>query len=304
MSNENTFVDEIKRQIKQGGMHIQLLFINLAVFVLIGLGMVFGNLSQTTQPIQDFLEATFTLNTNLGSFISRPWGLFTSIFAHFGFAHFLVNMLFLYFAGSLFLQFFTSRRLLHVYVIGGIVGGLFEILAHNLFPGMMGQSAVIVGASGSVMALFLALAFYRPNLEINLFGIFPVRLIIIAGIYLLYDLVSLGSKDGTAHFAHLGGAFIGFLSVQNIHSSNNIINKSEVMFQKISRFLSSLFQPKTTLKVKKGGGRTIKTDEEYALEAKLKQKKIDAILDKISKSGYESLSKAEKEFLFSQSKNG
>lgn len=303
MNQNRTFVEEIKFQYQHGGMHIRLIIINTIVFVLLGLGLVISNLSQ--QPIIAFiLGSIFTLETNPSMFITHPWGLITSIFAHFEFFHFFVNMLFLYFAGSMFIQFFTSRRLLHVYMLGGITGGILEIIAHLIFPALSGNSAVIVGASGSIMAIFIAMAFYRPNIQVNLFGVIPVRLIIIAGLYLLYDLVSLGSKDSTAHFAHLGGALIGFLSVQQIHSSKNIINMSENLGQKIARFFSNLFKPKTKLKVEKGGVRMGKSDEQYNLDKKERQAKTDKILDKISKSGYESLTKAEKDFLFSQSKNG
>jgi membrane associated rhomboid family serine protease len=303
MNQNRTFVEEIKFQYHHGGMHIRLIIINTIIFILIGLGLVIANLSQNIA-IAEFLGAAFTLETNLKAFATHPWGLITSIFAHFEFFHFFVNMLFLYFAGSMFIQFFTSRRLLHVYVLGGIIGGLLEITAHNLFPALIGTSSVIVGASGSIMAIFIAMAFYRPNIQVSLFGVIPVRLIIIAGLYLLYDIVSLGSKDATAHFAHLGGALIGFLSVQQLHSSKNIINMSESFGQKIMRFFSNLFKPKTKMKVEKGGVRMGKSDEQYALEKKQRQEKTDKILDKISKSGYESLTKAEKDFLFSQSNNG
>jgi len=303
MQTERTFIDELKYQYKHGGMHMRLIFINAIVFLVIGLSLVVEKLSglQGT-PVSSFLVDVFTLETSITAFIYKPWGLVTSIFSHFDFIHFLLNMLFLFVAGRMFLQFFNSRRLLHVYVIGGLVGGIFELLAHLAFPGMA-QQAVVVGASGSVMAIFIALAFYRPNLQVNVFGLFPVPLMLLAGLYLLSNLLSLGAKDNVAHFAHLGGALVGILSVQNIHASSNIINMSENFMQRVQSFFSRLFNPKSKLRVQKGGrSGSVKTDEQYNMEAKDRQKKIDAILDKISKSGYESLSKAEKEFLFSQSK--
>jgi membrane associated rhomboid family serine protease len=303
MQTERTFLDEMKHQLRHGGMHIRLIFINLVVFLVIGLGFVGEKLAgdQSGQVQKVFMDI-FTLQSNFSGLIYKPWGLITSIFAHFGFIHFLVNMMVLYFAGRLFLQFFSSRRLLHLYIIGGIAGGLFEILAHELFPVFQGQAA-IVGASGSNMAIMISIVAHRPKLQAGFFGIqFP--LFLIPGLYLLGDLMSLGSNDGIAHFAHLGGALLGFLSVVNLHTSSNIINMSESFGQKFMAFFNRLLKPKQKMRVERGGVRMGKSDEQYNVEAKERQKKIDAILDKISKSGYESLTKAEKEFLFSQSKNG
>jgi hypothetical protein len=121
-------------------------------------------------------------------------------------------------------------------------------------------------------------------------------------LYLLGDLLQLGQNDHVAHFAHLGGALLGYLSVVNLSSSSNIINLSERFGHQLKAFVGNLFRPKQKMRVQRGGGRVVKTDEEYNMDAKERQKKIDAILDKIAKSGYESLTKAEKEFLFSQSK--
>lgn len=314
MNGHRTFTEELRYQYQHGGMHIQLIALNTLVFILISLGLGIGKLTKTEDQTADVLNAIFTLNTSANGFLAHPWGLFTSIFAHFSFLHFLSNMFFLYFAGSMFQSFFTGRRLLHLYLVGGIAGGIIELSAHLVFPGLnpllidplTGQlirhTDIIVGASGSIMAIFIAMAVYRPNLQVNFIGIIPVKLILIAAIFVLSDLIGLGNKDdSTAHFAHLGGALIGFISVQQLHSSYNIINMSETFGQRISRFFSNLFKPSSKLKVERGG-RPVKTDEEYNLEKKLKQEKIDKILDKISKSGYESLSKAEKDFLFSQSK--
>ena len=309
MQAERTFIDDLKHQYRFGGMTMRLLFINSGIFILVQLFYVFGRLigGDATKNIAQVAETIFALNTDIPFFFQHPWGLFTSIFAHFTFWHFLMNMLFLYFSGKMFESLFDQKRLLYTYLVGGIAGGLLEILAHLIFPVLQKESIVIVGASGSIMAIFSALAFHRPNLKVNLFGVFPVRLIFVAGFFILTDLFSLGMDDGTAHFAHIGGVIIGFLSVQNLSSSSNFMNKLQLLGDKIVLFFSGLFRSDRKLKIKKGGKtRTtqFKSDEEYNLEAKTRQKKTDLILDKISKSGYESLTKAEKDFLFNQSKNG
>lgn len=309
MQTERTFIDDLKYQYKHGGMTIRLIFINAIVFLGIQILQVFGRLigGEFDSVIDWILPQVFSLNTDISEYIYQPWGILTSIFSHFTVWHFLMNMLFLYFAGKMFETLFDQKRLWYTYLLGGIAGGLLEIIAHLIFPVLQNDKIVVVGASGSVMAIFAALAFYRPNLTVNLFGLFPVRLIILAGFFILTDLLSLGLNDGTAHFAHIGGVIIGMISVQNIYSSSNLINRFQMFGDRIVEFIRSLFGKKSKLKVKKGGSTRstqFKTDEEYNLNAKLRQEKIDAILDKISKSGYESLTKTEKEILFNQSKNG
>ena len=121
------------------------------------------------------------------------------------------------------------------------------------------------------------------------------------------DLLSLGLNDGTAHFAHIGGVIIGMVSVHNLHSSSNLINRTQMIGDSLIQFFKNLFSSNKKLKVKKGGatrGPNFKSDEDYNAEAKERQVVIDKILDKISKSGYDSLTKTEKEILFNQSKNG
>src|SRR6218665_2134407 len=297
----NPFINQLKYQFRSGSMHIRLILVNLIVFLGIRIAMAIAEINHSEEALRTIGDI-FCLNTNPSEFIKHPWGLLTSIFSHFDFLHFLLNMLFLYVSGNMFLQFFTNRRLLHVYIIGGIAGGLFELIANNFhsFHGMSLNLAV-VGASGSIMAIFIALAVHKPNIQVLLFGAFPVKLIVLAGFYILMDLLKINSNDGTAHFAHLGGALIGFLSVTNLNSSRNIINMSESFGQRFKKFWSGIFKPGPRMKVEKGGGSRPKTDEEFNMDKKARQQKTNKILDKISKSGYESLSKAEKEFLFSQS---
>lgn len=303
---ERNFIDELKHQYRTGGVAIQLIFINVVVFLAIRIIDVFFGLITGTEGvfIDGYASHVVGLYTNFTSFITHPWGLFTSIFTHFSFTHLLFNMIFLYFVGRIFLQFFDSKRLVFTYILGGITGGLLEVIAHSLFPKLQIFNDVVIGASGAIMAIFVAIAFYRPQLKVNLFGILPVRIIILAGVFILIDILALGKEDGTAHFAHLGGAIIGMISIQNISSSGNIINVSQSLWYS---FLS-LFAKKNSskMKVKKGGksNARFKTDEEYNEDSKARQEQVDKILDKISRSGYESLSKKEKDFLFNQSKNG
>ncbi len=303
MQTERTFIDDLKYQFAHGGMTIRLIMVNAAVFLIVKILSVFGGLATGTAEngVDEFLHLFFSLDVQLPSFFMHPWGLLTSIFAHYDFFHFLFNMIFLYFSGRMFESLFDGKRLLNTYLLGGLFGGILEIVAH-LLPGVP-EGQFVVGASGAIMAVFVALAFYRPNMQVMLFGVLPVRIIILAGVFVLMDLFSLSVESlktsNTAHFAHIGGAIIGALSVQNIHSKSNII----MIFKRLSDWFLGLFRKNSKMKVKKGGRTAqFKTDEEYNLEAKEKQAKIDAILDKISRSGYDSLTKAEKDFLFTQSK--
>jgi membrane associated rhomboid family serine protease len=306
MQTEHSFSDILKNQWRTGGMTVRLITINVCVFLFLGFIEVLSRLIGENG-FQIYLDYTFNffhLDTSLSNFIVAPWTIVTSIFAHVKIFHLLSNMLMLYFSGQLFEQLFDRKRLLYTYLLGGIFGGILEIIAHLLFPNL-GQTQVI-GASGAIMAIFAALAFYRPNLQVMFFGLFPVKIIVLAGIFILIDFLSLGVSDGTAHFAHLGGVILGLISIKNLHSRTNIVTAFQRFIESIGSLFQTLFGKRNPkMKVQKGGRQAnFKSDEEYNLEAKQRQIKIDAILDKIAKSGYESLTKAEKDFLFKQSKNG
>ena len=277
----------------------RLIIINVFVFALIQL---ISGLIHLLSPKQAFflnlIENTFTLDTNVYGFIQKPWGLLTSIFSEFSLFYLFFNMLFLYFSGNIFEQIFDKRRLWQTYFWGGISGAIFQIIAHYIFPSFQNSEHLIIGASGSVMAIFTALTFHSPNLKVNLFGILPIKIFIVAIFFLLNDLIGISNpQDDVAHFAHLGGAIFGMISIQSLHSKNNILTVLARFFDNMLIFI------KGNKKLKTYTNSRFKTDEEYNLDKKTRQEKTDGILDKISKSGYESLTKAEKDFLFNQSKN-
>lgn len=299
MQTQRSFLDELKVAYKQST-YMKLIFMNVAIFLIIQIPLVIGRLVGFEPQVADLLEDVFAMPTGMSDFLHHPWTIFTSMFAHFGLLHILSNMIVLYFIGRLFEQFYDGRRLFFTYLLGGLAGGALEIIAHLIFPGMYEQSTSVVGASGAVMALFILLSFSQPQLKVSLFGLISVRLIWLALFYFVADFISLGINDGVAHFGHIGGALVGLLGSQNLQSTSNIINR----FQRFCERIMKLFQrrERTHLKVKRGSEVRKMTDEEYNADAKKRQLEIDRILDKISKSGYESLSKREKDFLFNQSK--
>jgi membrane associated rhomboid family serine protease len=283
----SVLLDEIKSEIKNK-MFMKLIFINIFIYIFIQVLSVVSRL--TGQNLNSLEINLFTLKTSPIEFLFSPWGILTSIFSHFDFFHLLFNMLFLYFVGKIAEYYLGSKSIIVLYITGGLIGGLIEILAHTLFPNLNLLNSLVVGASGSIMAIFIAISVYKPTTEVNLYGVFKVKIIWLALVYFILDLVKIGTPDGIAHLAHIGGAITGFILLNNKGKLLNSINKLVTL------------KPKNNLKVKKGG-RPL-SDEEFNVVKKQNEELTNKILDKISKSGYESLTKSEKDFLFKQSKNG
>jgi len=279
----------------------RLIMINLAVFIPLMLVRVFGALSMSQDEffvLQFRLLEFLGVHENINEWFFNIYTLITYQFVHFDFFHLLGNMVFLYFFGNIFIHLLGSKRVIPTYLLGGIVGGILYIIVYNVSPGLQSDvSGVLVGASASIFALSMAAVFYRPNFEIHLFGSFKVKLMWIGLFFIVYNLASIPAGHNVGGLiSHLGGAIFGYLSILNLKSKNNIVTR----FGRFLESLKSMFKPKPNLKVSYKKEK-YRDDYEYMDYKKDKQAKTDAILDKISKNGYDSLTKAEKEFLFKQS---
>jgi len=291
MNNNRNIFQELKQTFLQGKMTHRLIIINVAVFILIQIYLAIFRLGGLVS--EDLPNTLFTLDTNLTGFLHKPWGLITSIFAHFDLFHLFSNMLFLYFSGKFFEQIWSGKQLLITYILGGIFGGIAEIAVQSTFYSTENNGALVIGASGSIMAIFIAVAFHSPQTQLLLFGKFSIRLYFLAIFFLIQDIIGIGTKDTTAHFAHIGGAIFGILSIVTTKIIPAKSTNSKGFYNQI--FKSSK---------KKTMAPRFKSDEAYNQEKRTHQQKTDSILDKISKGGYASLNQSEKDFLFKQSKNG
>ena len=290
--------DNIKFRYLQGNIATKLIFINVGIFLLIKLFVVFCHLFQ-------FDGSRFILLLQLPAswdqILLRPWTLLTYMFVHLGFFHLLFNMIWLYVFGLYFLRWFSSRQLLMVYLLGGLTGGLFYVIAYNLFPLYIAsvEHTVLMGASASVLALTLSVAFYRPNESLLFMFIGRVKLKWLAVAMVVIDLLSLAGDNAGGSLAHLGGALFGLLF--GFFSREN--GSVSIFGSKIGGPLG--FRAKTGRRTKyhrprfeKANRGRPESDQEYRDRKKNEEDYRDAILDKIKQSGYESLSKKEKQFLF------
>ncbi len=278
-------------------MFLKLIFINIAVFVGLNILDVFLELMQV--PTLG-LSTWFSFDSNILGNLTKPWSILTYMFIHASFSHLLFNMIVLFFIGGIFEQFLGAKRVLSTYIIGGFSGAVLYLITQNIFPLLIHNgSSTLVGASAAVMALFVGAAAYRPNLEMALFGIFNVKLYILAIVYVALDVFNLGSLDGVAHFAHLGGAAWGFYVGNNYKNGKDV----SIWFDNLIYKLISLTKKKPKMKVSyrntstKKNQKPPRNDYEYNAEKQKNQQKLDAILDKIKAGGYEALSKQEKDFL-------
>lgn len=290
---KNNILDFFKSQYKYGGMFMKIIMINALIFVSLLLLKVISELFLSLgiyNAVGEFLSMPGTFN----ELLFKPWSLITALFTHFEFSHLFWNMLMFYFTGKLFIQFFGNTRLLSTYIFGGIFGGLIHIVSYLIFPFFADQiPASVVGASGAVSAIVGALVFYKPELKVRLFFAVEVPFWVLGLLFIAGDLINLTAQDGVAHFAHLGGVAFGIISVIQINTSSNFMNKLD----KLVTFKFS-FKKQPKMKVYRNSDAKKMSDDQYNSNKANKKEQMDIILDKISEHGYERLSKAEKDFLF------
>jgi membrane associated rhomboid family serine protease len=291
--------DDIKNTFRKGTNLTRLIYINIGVFFIISTAAIIGFLLKNPTVASTFLNQ-FAIPASLNILLVKPWTLITYMFTHKDIWHILFNMLWLYWFGRIFLEYLDQRKLVAVYLLGGICGAIVYVLSFNIFPaftGIVGES-VAIGASASVMAIVVAIAAYVPDYTIQLFllGRMKIKYMALA-IFVLTSLMDFSVNSG-GKLAHIGGALFGYLYALNLKKGHDI-GKG---FNRIIDFFATLFKPGKRLKVtyKKPA-----TDYDYNKIKAEHQVRINHILDKISKGGYDSLTKDEKDTLFreSQKKN-
>ncbi|PCJ28110.1 MAG: rhomboid family intramembrane serine protease [Flavobacteriales bacterium] len=295
----NPFVQDIKNQYKNGSVLIKLIFVNGTVFLglhLFGLLVWFFRISDGSKLVVEWLA----LPADISQLLFKPWTIISYMFLHESFIHILFNMIVLYFGGTIFLNYLNGKKLVVTYLLGGLAGGLLYILAFNLLPifSYVSTISIALGASASVMAILVAAATYVPNYIVRLMFLGEVKFKHIAIGYVILDVISIPQGNAGGHIAHLGGALFGFLYIQQLKKGKDFT----LGFSRFLDYLKAFFMTQKKMKVVyKKQGKT-KTDQAYNNQKADNQKKIDAILDKISKSGYDSLSAEEKAILFDASK--
>lgn len=290
-------LDDIKFQFRTGNILMQLIYINGGVFLAMMILRVLLFLTGSADIFEQF-SFYLTIPASVKTLLFRPWTLLTHMFVHAGFLHIIFNMMWLYFGGTLFLTFHDSKKLLSTYLLGGFTGALFFILGMNLFP--VFQASVpysfAEGASAAVLAIIVAVATTAPNYVVRLVLLGPVKLKYIAIVSVLLDVLLIPGGNAGGHMGHLGGAFFGFVYASQLKQGRDLT----VDFVKPYFWLREKWANRTNrIKVVH---RKPKSDYDYNAEKASKQEQVDAILDKIKRSGYDSLSANEKEILFKASK--
>lgn len=267
----------------------KLIVINIAVFLLFFIASFLFNTSS------EVLMQWFVLPEEPIEVLKQPWSLLTYSFLHGGFMHILFNMIWLNFFSKFILNLFSEKRFLTVYLLGALYGGLLFVTAYNVFPVFQSKAGYLLGASASVSALMVFAATYSPNISFRFFMVTIKLWQLAVGLFLL-DLFRLGSgTNAGGMLSHLGGAVFGYVYAVQLAKGNDI----GLWFEKIVASLVNLFKTKKNTPFRKVHKTPKNTSKKKTTSIKdERQIKIDGILDKIGKSGYESLTKKEKDFLF------
>jgi len=304
--------EDAKREYRQGNMVTRLILVNIVVFVLINLVWLIMRLACGCVNPEGYtpLVRFFSMPADPLYLLTHPWTPFTSMFLHTGFFHILWNMLYLYWFGRIVVDFIGNQRILPLYLLGGFAGALAFFLASNLGFPFLSANGYALGASAAVMSVAVASATINPDYEMHLLFLGPVKLKWLVGALVLLDILFIGQDGNTGgHLAHLGGALMGFITIRQLQQGNDWSAGINRVVDSIADFLRRFAEgpkskkgprvayrnPRGAFGSKKGNKKSDTVDQDH-------QQKLDAILEKIKKSGYDSLSKDEKEFLFKASK--
>jgi membrane associated rhomboid family serine protease len=286
----STLWQNIQTKVLRSGSKLNLLIgINIAVFLLVNIADVLTNFLFYTHAVAYYSNEYLLLPAYLPKLLTRFWTPLTYMFMHAGIWHILFNMLWFYWFGQIFEEYLGKKRTLGLYIMGGLAGAFLYVFSYNVFPIFThvhaAEGSTLVGASASVMAIMVATATLLPDYTLPLILIGPVKLKWLVLFFIVIDFLGITGLNAGGELSHLGGALIGFLYIKQLQKGNDWIGN-----------ITKLFKPKPKLKVVSNN----QSRKAYDLP---RQEEIDLILDKISKSGYDSLSKQEKEILFRASNN-
>lgn len=294
-----SIIDTIKYRYRTGTMLMKLIFINIGVFIVLRLGAIVCILSGVSE---SWWLRWVELPSDIDRLITMPWTLVTYMFAQYDILHILFNMLWLYWFGTVFMFTGTSRRLVALYIYGGIGGALAFLVVYNLLPAFGGISGWLIGSSASVLAIVTATAILHPDYKMSLLFLGEVSLKWVAIVSIGIDLLSIGGTNAGGHVAHLGGAAAGALYGLMLNRGMDITSPFNAMLDRVVNFFRGITEKKYRTENAPRFNSTKKTNT-HAETSVSAEASLDEILDKIKKSGYTSLSKEEKRRLFEVSKN-
>lgn len=290
--------ENLKRFFREGSVLANLIIVNVAVWLLVQVfRVIFSFISVQEETLgTSAIIRFFGVPAYLPTLAGKPWTLLTYMFLHVEIWHVLFNMLWLYWFGKIFQEYLGSRKLLIVYFLGGLSGAIVYVLAFNIFPAfayILPQSYAL-GASASVMAIVTAIAFKEPDFSVYLMFFGRIRILYLAIALFIFDFFMIPAGNAGGHIAHIGGALFGFLYIQFTTRTFRSSPGGNMKGKRSSARRASEYTSYDT-------DQRPLSDEEYNLQKKEKQKRMDEILEKISKGGYDSLTRDEKEFLFRSS---
>ena len=287
------FQDQLRYRLQQLNEAEKLILINVICFVL---PLFLKTLFYLFNIPSNVMIGWFELSAEWSDLLFKPWTIFTYSFMHSGFFHLFWNMYLLYFASRLFLNLFSPRTFFNVYFLGVLLGGLTFMLSYSVFPAFQYASPIMVGASAGVMAVLIFMATYSPDLEVRII-FFNVKLRYLGIAFVLLDLIQIPYGNAGGHLAHLGGAAMGYLYVKRLDQGVDI----GLPFENFTNRVLNLFKKQSKLKTVHKRKASSNSKKKVTTQ-EVDQSKIDSILDKISKSGYDSLTQKEKDFLFQAGK--
>ncbi|RUT70287.1 rhomboid family intramembrane serine protease [Flavobacterium cupreum] len=284
-------LDDLKLQYRLGGIAMRVIYWNIACFLISLVFFYQYSVGQFAFP------GWLALSSDPEVFLFKPWTFLTYAFFHDGFLHLLFNMMVLNFASSLFLTFFTQKQYLGLYILSAVFSGIVFVLTYYF----LNYSASIVGASAAIMAILVATTTYQPLMNVRLLLIGNVKLWHITAVILILDLMQLRLGNMGGHISHLAGAVFGFIFIKLLQNGTDL----SIVISRTLDFFTNLFRksPATPFRtVHKNYKKPTEKPISRIVTKDKTQQQIDEILDKISQSGYDCLTKEEKEFLFKAGK--